>query len=401
MKKLIVLLLIVASYISCKTPDVSSEISNIKFSDEAELIAYVDSIFQTSKLPGLSYTVLDENGIIFNRSFGYSDISANKKFSDETVLNIASISKTIIAVALMKAVDEGYVTLDEDINTYLPFKVSNPNHPNKKITLRQLSTHTSSILDTEVYAKAYYIYDAHKLKESDFGADFAENFKLLKDNDLIDDAEFLENVLSADGQWYDNNIFSSQAPGIESNYSNIGASLAAFVIECASKTKYEDYTAQKIFQPLGMTSTTWKIDNKTKANFAQRYYDLKTPVPPYYLITKADGGLYTSVNDFSKFMQEMIKGEQGKGTVLSDEGFETMFSVQLKINEQLSGGIFWEFPYNKGFAHDGSDPGVTTRTSYNRERQRALIFFCNVEATEESMPGINKIWDAVALYDWK
>lgn len=384
-------------YISCKT----SKIPSFNFSDQDELISYVDSCFAKSKIPGLSISVLDENGLIFGKSFGYSDLAANKKYSDETIINIASVSKTVIAVALMKAVEEGYVSLDEDINRYLPFRVNNPHHPRKKITLRQLATHTSSIIDSEVYAKAYYFYDAHNLKPSDLGEGFSDYIEIVRQNELIDDFEYLKNVLSKEGSWYDDNSFSKKAPGEESQYSNIAASLAALVIESATNVKYEDYTSKKIFEPLGMKSTVWKIDERTEPKFAERYFDMKTKVPPYYLITKADGGLYTSVSDFSKYMGEMVKGFKGEGTILTDVGYETMFSVQLKGENSDKGGIFWELPRPGVFLHDGSDPGVTTRVSYNGEKQRSLIFFCNVEATEESMPDIENIWNAIALFDWK
>lgn len=400
MKNLFILL-IALCYFSCKTNKIPTEVSPRKFNNEKQLIAYVDSVFTQSKVPGLSYTVLDEDGPLFERSFGYSDIDAKKKFTKETILNIASISKTVIAVAMMKAVEEGFVSLDEDINSYLPFEVKNPKHPNSKITLRQLATHSSSIIDTEVYDKAYYFYDAHKIKAADLREEHAEYLELVKENKLIDDAEFLKNVLSKDGSWYDKSIFSEKAPGADYQYSNIAASLAAYVIECATKTKYEDYTAQKIFDPLDMRSTTWTIDEQSRSRFTNRYFDMNTIVPPYYLITKADGGLYTSVSDFSKYMQEMIRGSQGNGTILSDEGYDTMLSIQIQREDNHDGGIFWELPYGKGFAHDGSDPGVTTRTSYNRERRRCLIFFCNVSATAESFEGIEKIWEAVALYNWK
>ena len=397
--KYFIILLSVLCYSSCMTNKIPT--ATYDFKNEAELIAHVDSCFIDAKIPGLSYAVVDENGILFERSFGYSDVANGKRFTNETVINIASISKTVIGVAMMKAVEEGYVSLDEDINTYLPFKVNNPNHPNLKITLRQLATHTSGILDSEVYHKSYYFYDAHKLNADDLGANYSSYIDYIKKNELIDDSEFLKNILSKDGKWYSVNSFSRKAPGAKPEYSNIAASLAAFVIECATKTKYEDYTTQKIFNPLGMSSTTWEIDEQTKPKFSIRYLDMNTEIPAYVLITKADGGLYTSVSDFSKYMQEMIKGFKGEGSILSDEGYKAIFSTQFARKDNYNQGFFWELYSHNIFGHDGSDPGVTTRTTYNGNRQRGLIFFSNIEGTEESGPGIRKIWDAVALYNWK
>jgi len=59
-------------------------------------------------------------------------------FTQDTIMNIASISKTIIGAALIRTVQDGKLSLDEDINKYLPFKVANPSFPNEPITLRHL-----------------------------------------------------------------------------------------------------------------------------------------------------------------------------------------------------------------------------------------------------------------------
>jgi hypothetical protein len=73
-------------------------------------------------------------------------------FTPGTIMNVGSIAKPITGVAMMRAVQEGRLSLDAEISTYLAFKVVNPHHPDAPITLRHLATHTSSITDRwEVY----------------------------------------------------------------------------------------------------------------------------------------------------------------------------------------------------------------------------------------------------------
>jgi len=111
---------------------------------------------------------------------------------------------------LAKAQEEGLLSLDEDINDILPFKVVNPYFPNEKITLKNLASHTSGIKDDDTkYINSYSAYGAKNMT--------------LKD--------FLYNYLNPEGKWYSNNNFSNKKPGTSFSYSNIGSALAGYCIE--------------------------------------------------------------------------------------------------------------------------------------------------------------------------
>lgn len=83
--------------------------------------------------------------LVWTRGYGFADRERAVPFTQDTIMNIGSISKTITGAALMRAVQEGKLSLDGNINKYLPFKVANPSFPNEPITLRQLATHTSRV----------------------------------------------------------------------------------------------------------------------------------------------------------------------------------------------------------------------------------------------------------------
>lgn len=78
---------------------------------------------------------------------GFADVASHRKMTADTPINIASISKPILGIALLQLQDQGLLDLDADVNGYLPLRVANPNFPTAAITLRQLATHTSSITD--------------------------------------------------------------------------------------------------------------------------------------------------------------------------------------------------------------------------------------------------------------
>src|SRR5690606_2994267 len=155
-----------------------------------------------------------------------------EKYTENTIQHIASVSKTLIGIALMKAKEMGKLNLDDPIQDYLPFKVINPYYPDETITIRQLATHTSSINDTEQYMERAWIltkdqdltnistaYPAQRLNSSEFDVPMEK---------------YLNGYLEINGQYYQDNNYIKFKPGERYNYSNIGATLCALVIEKAT-----------------------------------------------------------------------------------------------------------------------------------------------------------------------
>ncbi len=382
---------------SCSTKKISSPVT---IDNLATLNKNVDQLFAESDLIGFSCLAIKDGAIVYQKDMGFADLKTQTPYTTTSVQNIASISKTIIAVAIMKAVDQGKINLDADINDYLPFNVTNPNHPNTPITVRQLATHTSSIMDTEAYIRSYYFLNATSLNKLEMSKEYGEYLDIIKTNELIDESTFLKNVLTPTGKWYSEKVYSKHEPGSVSEYSNIASTLAGFVVESATGMSYEEYTTEYIFKPLGMKQTSWDFKTTSNDDFVTRYFSKSQVVPNYYLITKADGGLYTSTKDFSLFMIEMINGYKDKGTILSKESYDTMFSSQFVIDDEFSIGIFWDRNKDGGFKHDGSDPGVTTLASYNDAKDRGLIIFTNVDTNENTIPQVSKIWNTIGKYNF-
>jgi CubicO group peptidase (beta-lactamase class C family) len=107
---------------------------------------------------GFAVTIVNKDKVLYQNAFGQADVAKNTPYTNQTLQPIASISKTFIAVALMKAVEQGLFTLETPINDILPFKIKNPNLPNSVIRIKHLATHTSGIVDNEkIYFKNHTI----------------------------------------------------------------------------------------------------------------------------------------------------------------------------------------------------------------------------------------------------
>ena len=127
------------------------------FPTNAALDALVAKQMAEAGIMGLAAAVIVNRQVVWMKGYGFADWQRTRPFTPATIMNVGSIAKPFTGVAMMRAVQEGKLSLDEDINRYLPFRVVNPHHPTEKITLRHLATHTSGITDRwEVYSRAYH-----------------------------------------------------------------------------------------------------------------------------------------------------------------------------------------------------------------------------------------------------
>ena len=218
---------------------------------EVDLEKYINSEIASGKVPGIGLSIIVEGDVLLSKGYGYADIENQIPFTDSTIINIASISKTFIGVSMMHAVENGFLNLDDDVNKYLSFKVVNPHRPEKKIMVKHMMGHRSSIIDeNKTYTSSYH-----------YGGDAPTNL-----------AEFLKNYLSEGGSNYSKKNFLDKDPGSKHEYSNIGAGLAAYILESVMKKPFNLITRDLIFKPLGMKNTVWFLSEmKNQSNHSKLY----------------------------------------------------------------------------------------------------------------------------------
>ena len=120
-----------------------------------EVENYIVAHLIENEIPGIAYCVVKENQLIYSGAYGWANIEEGVPMSLDGIMNIASISKTFTATAVMQLREKGLIRLDSDINLYLPFSVRNPHYPEQPISIFQLLTHTSSIADGSFYGASY------------------------------------------------------------------------------------------------------------------------------------------------------------------------------------------------------------------------------------------------------
>lgn len=355
----------------------------------ASLDEVVEQRMKDGGMVGVGAAIIVNKQVVCMKGYGFADKEHAIAFTPDTIMNIGSISKTFTGVALMRAVQEGKISLDEDINSYLPFKVINPHHPGETFTLRQLATHTSGITDRpSIYEGTYH-----------FGGTPPEAL-----------GGFLESYFTRNGRYYSADNFLKTKPGTHREYSNIGAGLAGYIVELAVGEKLNTYTRRHIFAPLGMSNSGWFLSEIPPGKHAQLYVaqGLRIPIPLYEGTTYPDGGVRTSVSDLAKFFVALLnEGDYEGARILDKRSVEQMLNFQytsankpdnvnISGEDSVNSGIFWATKFDATkIGHNGSDPGVRTMMLSDLNKEVGVILFTNTSLHDEESGPYFDIFDAL------
>ncbi len=344
----------------------------------AELEGQLKALHAKSDFPGFAVAIVDrEHGILYEKGFGWADRENRKPFIAQTVMNIGSVSKTFIGVALMQAVEKGQIDLDAPIDRYLGFKARNPRFPDKPMTLRHLATHTSGVTDREsIYRQAY----SEGMEPS------------------MELGDYLTQYLDPEGRMYDRRNFGKRPPGEVYEYSNIGAALAAFVLEKALGRSFDLLTTESILKPLGMHDSGWSYGDIELDSHAV-LYDGNDIVEPYTLVTYPDGGLRTSVSSLGRYLTAMLGGGAVEGSrILTETSVAAMIAPQFDPRDppkdwgEKNSGIFWSLDKKGLIGHTGGDPGISSVMAFDPKSGRGWVFITNTELNKKTAGQFREIW---------
>ncbi len=347
----------------------------------------LNGILNNSEVPGFAVSVVKENEIIFQEAFGYADVENKQLYTNKTTQPIGSISKTFIAAAIVKAIEQGHFSLESDINEILPVEVKNPRFPDAPIKVRHLVTHTSGLLDDiEAYFQAYHILPGEDLSTD--GAQLLQNGFGVQQRSSIPLEDFLAEYYLENGDLYSMNNFGVTAPGDAWNYSNIASSLAAYLVEAATGMSFKEYVQINILKPLNMEHSAYGLADLDPAQAAKLYWDRNTPLPVYNNDSYPDASVNTSNEDLAKYLLDMMKGAQRRSADLfSQAGYDLLFEALLPANTTPAGigenqGVFW-FLNGDNIKHDGADPGTTCNLQFDQNGNAGYLLLTNMDASTD------------------
>jgi len=330
-------------------------------SPEAEDISDLDGeiikILKEEKIPSLTACIIKRDSIVWQKGYGYADFENRIEADNETLYELASVSKLIVVTAIMQLKEQGSIDLHADINDFLPFQTRNPHCPEYKITIHHLLTHTSGLAwpTDEDNVPGFYQY---------YPMDSAPPL-----------SEWLPEYLLPDGKHYVPTVWKKAIPGEREQYSNIGAALLGYLVEVVSGMDFNTYCKQNIFEPLEMPNTSYSYSDLDMKRVAKLYSDNYSSIGYYRLLHFPAHSLKSSIDDFSHFIMAYMNGGLYNNSRLLEEN--TIQEI-LTIRNPASGTcLMWDLDLGNWYGHSGGEPGVSTRTEFQRDDKIGLLIFSN------------------------
>ncbi len=309
----------------------------------------ITKVMSDNDIPGLSVAVVDRHSILWSDTFGVLSAKHQEKANFNTVFSLQSISKTVTATAVMFAVQEGLVSLDKPIASYLPdFSVGSrfEKKPENRITLRHLLSHRSGL--------------AH---EAPVGNNFQTEFD-----------SFEQHIQSISNTWL-------KAPvGDRAIYSNLGIDLAGYILQIRSGMPFFEYVKSRLFTPLEMENSSfdWRNIEKNKNRAIGHDKNFRSIPLEYALIPS--GACYTTASDMTRFLRfHLNRGRYNDNVLLEEKYLKEMYEIPFS-NEKYGWALGINVHKRAGgrcYKHAGGGFGFLTTMEWCPDLNIGIVVLTN------------------------
>jgi CubicO group peptidase (beta-lactamase class C family) len=339
----------------------------------AELKISIQKILDKTKTPGAGVALVSGNKTIWLEGLGKADIENNIDVNENTMFRLGSISKMFVALAILKLQEEGRLSLKDKVRDQIPeIEFKNPWEDKHPIRIENLLEHTTGW--------SYWYY-------AELGSDDPKP-KTLKES--LD--------------YFPQSRTSQFIPGTRYQYSNVGTSVAAYIVEKISGLTFEDYIDRYFFEPMGMDNMTYLNSEQYKRTGAQ-LYDNGIKLKYFNILYRPSAALNGSPKDMAKMIEFFInRGKINNIQIISDSSLQRMErseSLNISKSEMFRWNGLANFPsFYKGFiyhGHGGSVPGGNADFAYLPEYN--LGYAVMINGSDED--ALAEITDLIKFYQTK
>lgn len=321
----------------------------------------LESLIDKYQAIGLFVAVVENGEIKYTNSVGKKNLETGEPLQTNNLFRIASISKSFSSTSIMQLVDAGKLNLDDDVSDLMGFKIRNPKYPDRRITLKMLLSHTSSINDSQ----GYYTLDP---------LDPAKNPNWEK-------------------------CFNEYAPGAGYQYCNLNFNLVGTIIEKYSGERFDQYVRNHVLVPLGLYGG-YNVDSLDNEKFASLYaynaedkrYELSEGAyhPRRDIISNYEmgyttpvfsptGGMKISGIDLTKYMiMHMNYGKLGETRIMKKKLSKEMqrpvsengYGLALRYSNKL-------IPGEEMIGHTGSAYGLYSSMFFEPKKKFGIVAITN------------------------
>jgi CubicO group peptidase (beta-lactamase class C family) len=356
MKKiLLVFLLVYASLLALSQP---------KTIDNVKVDQLLNQTFEAwGDVPAMGVVIVKNNEIAYEKGFGVHEVGKKSKANEYTNFAIASNTKAFTATALAILVDEGKISWDDKVRTYLPyFELYDP-YVSNNITIRDLLCHRSGL---KTFSGDLIWYGSDHSRE-----------------EVIKRAKYLKPSFGFREQF---------------GYSNIQYLVAGQIVEAVTDTTWDDFLKYRFFEPLGMSRTNTSIVDNNKLDNIAACHSLVDGMPvciPYISWDNIGpaGSINSNVHDMSQWLiLQLNKGKYKDKKIYSEKVANEMWkphtpkavrpvdSGEVSDTHLKSYGLGWELYDYKGYlvvTHNGGYDGMISQTVLIPELNSGFVVLTN------------------------
>ena len=273
-----------------------------------QLEQIVAKLREDYNVAGMSVALIKNGEIVSVEGYGVRDAAENLPMTKDTVMPIGSVTKTFTSLALAMLADEGKLDWDEPVRTYIPWLKLNNEMLTENVTARDLMCHRTGTPKYDLQA----IYAAKDDKE-----------------EMVRSLEYLQTFAPFRTKFM---------------YSNQMVSLAGYLVDVLSGKSYEDFVRERIFEPLGMTSSDFEIESLSKYEKASKGYVFANGMfiePPYaHLGAFAPAGaIVSTAEDMARFALFHLGDGSWNGERLVSEAMLN----EVHSHQMIGTPYFWDF----------------------------------------------------------
>lgn len=259
-----------------------------------ELKTAVADVLEEHDVPAVGIAMVDGSGEVWVGSLGQANLEHETLADANTMFRIGSTSKMFVALSVLKLVEQGRLTLDDRVRDLAPeIGFENEWEETDPVRVVHLLEHTTGWDDLHLPEYAHSDPTPATLKE---GLDFHPHSRI--------------------SRW---------KPGTRMSYCNSGPPVAAYIVEKLTGLDFEDYVQFNFFDPLGMTSATYRMNDDYLERGATLYANGNQPQDYWHIIMRPSGAINASPRDMARFVQFFLaRGVVDDWALVSETSLERM-----------------------------------------------------------------------------
>lgn len=320
----------------------------------SEIDKKVEQLLLDFTIPGAAVAIIENGEIVLQKSYGFADTQKGIKVDANTGFNIGSISKTLAAWGVMKLVHEGKIELDAPAEKYMTrWHLPASDFDADGVTIRRLLSHTAGL--------SLHGYPGWSPKDI-----------------LPTVEESLNGKNNGPGR-----VEIIMEPGTKYKYSGGGYTMLQLIIEEVSGQKFEDYMQTEILDPLGMSNSSYKIDDKIMAASALEYDNFGEEIDFELFTAQAAAGLHTTLEDFTQLAFASLyrnKDREQYAAVVPDHLIEQMMEAVPQANGLFGYGMGYQVDHVAPMVlsgHGGDNTGWHAIFRVNPETNDGFVVLTN------------------------